>query len=337
MMNRLRSSSTITLVERPQLNESEFKQVEDWFQGFDRYNQLVTLNVSREQTYKSEAFSRIAKILSQNCGGRFIHGLPEAVLDFSLLWCPASPQRRKESTEPTWSWTGWDGPVNFPFDPTNSPDLSSLPRSEGEWFRSEVLHYHVGPKAAPYTVRREKNKKLRIRYPPYFHAPRGYDIGPESDTLRFAAYTIPADGFTAEQLHYDGKQIPCSHLVNEKNQHCGVIMDFEESISAPSSTGPFEFVLVSRNRRQEPATNTRRPIIATIHPPGTPIWDGTRFVWDQEVVDFDESVYEAGAWKLLNVILIRWVGDHAERVAVARIHEDAWKRSGPVKREIVLR
>lgn len=336
-MNRLRSSSTITLVEQPQLQESEFKQIEDWFLGFDRYNQLVTLRISREQAHASDTFSRISKILSQNCGGRFIHGLPEAVFDFSLLWCPAAPITRKDSTEPTWSWTGWEGPVNFPFDPTNSPDLLSLPKSEGEWFRSEILHYHIGPKSMPYTIRREKNKKLRTHYPPYFHAPRGYDISADSSTLRFAAYTIPADGFTAEQLHYDGKKIPCSHLINEKDQQCGVIMDFEESISAPSSTGPFEFVLVSRNRRQEPATSTRRPIVSTIHPPGTPIWDGSRFVWDQEIIDFDENVYQAGPWKMLNVILIKWVDDHAERVAVARIHEDAWKQCEPVKKEIVLR
>jgi hypothetical protein len=40
---------------------------------------------------------------------------------------------------------------------------------------------------------------------------------------------------------------------------------------------------------------------------------------------------------MLNVILIKWVGEHAERVAVARIHEDAWLQCAPIKKEIVLR
>ena len=31
------------------------------------------------------------------------------------------------------------------------------------------------------------------------------------------------------------------------------------------------------------------------------------------------------------------VGDHAERVAVARIHEDAWLRQNPTKKDIILR
>ncbi|KAF2193366.1 hypothetical protein K469DRAFT_690964 [Zopfia rhizophila CBS 207.26] len=338
LINRLRSSSSVTLVEEPLiLQESEFKQIETWFAGFDRYNQLVT-HLSRNQSYPSDTFSRISGILSENCGGRFVHGLPEAVFDFSLLWCPAGNLTRKDSNEPTWSWTGWDGPVNFPFDPTNCPDLLGLPRSEGEWFRSEILQYHIGPQSAPYTVRREKKEQqLRIQYPPYFHAPWGYDTNPDSNTLRFSAYTIPADGFTAEQLHYRGKEIPCSHLINEKDQHCGVIIDFEEAISAPSSTGPFEFVLVSRNLRREPATQTRRPVIPTIHPPGTPIWYENHFVWDKEVMDYDEEVFENGPWKMLNVILIKWVGNYAERVAVARIHEDAWLKCSPNKQEITLK
>ena len=159
----------------------------------------------------------------------------------------------------------------------------------------------------------------------------------DSNALRFTAQTIPADGFSAEQLEFDGKRIPCSHLINSKNQHCGVIMDFEESISAPSSSGPFEFVLVSRNLRRTPATHTRRPASSTIHPPGTPIWHDGRFIWDQEVADYDEDLFDSGAWKMLNVILIKWVGDHAERVAVARIHEDAWLQCNPIKQEIILR
>ncbi|KAF2706260.1 hypothetical protein K504DRAFT_447973 [Pleomassaria siparia CBS 279.74] len=337
MMNRLRSSSSVTLVDEG-IQESDFKHIDNWYHGFDRYNQLVTTQTSPNQSYESEEFSRISNTLTKNCGGRFLHGLPEAVFDFSLLWCPAGSLTRKDSQEPSWSWTGWEGPVNFPFDVTNSPDLQSTPKSDGQLFRSEVTQYHVGPQSAPYTVRREKKEAdLRIQFPPYFHAPRGSDASVDSNTLFFTAYTIPAEGFSIEQLTYENKEIPCSHLINESKQHCGVIMDFEEAISAPSSTGPFEFILVSRNLRREPLTHTRRPAVPTIHPPGTPIWDGTRFVWDQEVVDFDEEVFATGPWKVLNVVLIKWVGDHAERVAVARIHEDAWLKLSPVKKHIVLR
>ncbi|KAF2468534.1 uncharacterized protein BDR25DRAFT_304952, partial [Lindgomyces ingoldianus] len=349
LVGKLRSPSSTTLVDLqseskspetklPEFTPSEFEQIEHWFAGFAYYNQLVTLRVSKNQTGDPDvAFSNFTKIISKKIGGQFIHALPEAVFDLSLLWCPAGPLKRKDSTEPSWSWTGWDGPVNFPFDPTNSPDLLSMPRDEGEWFRSEILQYHIGSESAPYTIRREKQeRKLRIHYPPYFHAPRGYDANADSDTLRFSAYTISADGFTSEQLDHHGKAIPCSHLINDDDQQCGVIMDFDESISTPSSTGPFEFVLVSRSLLREPASKTRTPALPTIHPPGTPIWANDRFVWDEEIVDFDNEVFPSGPWVLLNVILIKWVGNYAERVAVARIHENAWKQCKPVKRDIVL-
>lgn len=76
-----------------------------------------------------------------------------------------------------------------------------------------------------------------------------------------------------------------------------------------------------------------------MHPPGTPIWDGERFVWDEEVVDFDENVFAGGEWVVCNVMLIRWdeARGHAERVAVGRMHEDAWNALDPQRNEIVLR
>lgn len=75
-----------------------------------------------------------------------------------------------------------------------------------------------------------------------------------------------------------------------------------------------------------------------MHPPGTPIWDGERFVWDEEVVDFDEEVFAKGEWCMLNVMLVRWdeMRGVAERVAVGRIHEDAWRKLEPVRKEVVL-
>lgn len=335
-MNRLRSSSNASLASN-QSQDLDFDEVENWFYGFQKYNQLVSTEVSPKMEYQSSGFSKASKALTKNCGGQFLHGLPEAAFDFSLLWCPAEKISRQDANEPSWSWTAYNGPVNFPFDPTSCPEVYRAPRSEGEWFRSEIMNLHIGPEDAPYTVRREKCNSLRIKYPPYFHAPRGSDTSTESKTLRFTTSTISAVGFTSEQLHFQDKEIPCSQLLNDKEQHCGVIMDFESSISAPSSTGPFEFILLSRNLRREPAEQTRRPALPTMHPPGTPIWDGERFLWDQEVVDFDDDLFESGPWKMLNVMLIKWVGGHAERVAIARIHEDAWTQCSPTKKDIVLR
>lgn len=336
MVNRMRSPSNASTASNKS-QDSNISEVENWFYGFRRYNQLVSAKSLTEQASASPDFAKAAKVLTKNCGGQFLHGLPEAAFDFSLLWCPADKLSRGDTSEPSWSWKGYEGPINFPFDPTTCPDIYTTPRSEGEWFRSEIVNLHIGPVSSPYTVRREKCNSLRTKYPPYFHAPRGTDATIESDTLRFAASTISADGFTADQLHYQNREIPCSQLLNDKDQHCGVIMDYESTISQPSSTGPFEFVLLSRNLRREHSERTRRPSLPLMHPPGTPIWDGEHFVWDEEVADFDDDLFQPGPWKMLNVMLIKWVGEHAERVAIARIHEDEWMQRGPVRKEIVLR
>lgn len=62
-------------------------------------------------------------------------------------------------------------------------------------------------------------------------------------------------------------------------------------------------------------------------------------MWDEEIVDFDEKVFETGEWKVLNVMLIRWdeTRGQAERVAVGRMHEDTWNELGPQNKDVVMR
>jgi hypothetical protein len=335
VVNRLRSSSSASsLGGKSRVDDND---IHDWFQGFRRYNELVTTEISPNHSYDPSAFSKATRTLTKNCGGQLIHGLPEAAFDFGLLWCPTSELTRRDNTnEPTWSWTAFHGAVNFPLDPTTCPDISNAPKSSGEIFRSEITNFHIGPAASQYTIRREKNGSLRTKYPPYFHAPRGSDASVESNILRFSAYTISADSFHSTQLHHHGAEIPCSQLFNAKNQHCGVIMDRLSALDEPSPIGPFEFVLLSRNLSREAVSHTRRPTSSVIHPPGTPIWDGETFLWDEVVAEHDES-YEEGEWSMCNVMLVRWHGDVAERVAIARMHEDAWVEMGPVRKEVVLR
>lgn len=335
MVNRIRSASNASIPKDP-IQELGFKDIDDWFTGFQRYNQLVTMS---ERSHTTPEYTKASKQLTKNCGGNFIHSLPEAMFDFSLLWCPADASVARDDSAPSWSWTSHSGRVNFPFDPTTCPDTFTLPRSTGETFRSEIQNFHIGPQTDLYTIRRDKHSSLRIQYPPYFHAPRGSDHTLESSTLRFTTQTTPADGFTAAQLHYAGTEIPCSQLLNPEGKHAGVLMAHESAISAPHYHGPYEFVLLSRNKRVEPAEGTRKPAKNTMHPPGTPIWDGTAFLWDEEVVDFDDEVFAQGEWCLLNVMLIRWNEKRglAERVAVGRIHEEAWNALGPVRKEIVLK
>jgi hypothetical protein len=333
VVNRLRSSSSASsLGGKSRVDDND---IYDWFQGFRRYNELVTTEISPSQSYDAQAFAKATKTLTKNCGGQLIHGLPEAAFDFGLLWCPTSDLVRRDTNEPSWSWTAYSGSVNFPLDPSTCPDIYNTPKAAGELFRSEIQNFHIGPASSPYTVRREKNGSLRMKYPAYFHAPRGADASKESNTLRFTTQTISADRFRSEQLHHNDTELPCSQLFDAQDRHCGIIMDRLSSLSTPSPVGPFEFVLLSRTKCAEAVPHTRRPTNPTIHPPGVPVWDGERFLWDEVVQECGEELKE-GEWKMLNVMLIRWDGDVAERVAIARIHEDVWESEGPVRKEVVL-
>ncbi|KAF2739703.1 hypothetical protein EJ04DRAFT_519355 [Polyplosphaeria fusca] len=339
LVTRLRSSSNVTLVEGPKLEESDFKKIDSWWNGFEGYSQLVTLETSLDDAYAGARFAAICGILSKIAGNSsFFHGLPERAIDLALLWCPAGPTtRRKDSEEPSWSWTGWEGQVNFPFDPSNCPDLRRLPRSEGELFRSEISEFRVGPPESQYCLRREQDTAMRSTYATHFHAPYGKEPNADTNTLRFSAFTINADsGFDVEQMeNHDDRQLACSSLLVNKNT-CGILMDFEERLFKPHYAGEYEFVLISRNRYHEASKQPNAPTIPTYHPPGTPIWNGERFLWLQQIWEHDE-VYPEGPWKMLNVMLIRWHGDYAERVAVGKIHEDEWQKHKPTRRNIVLK
>ncbi|KAF2203593.1 hypothetical protein GQ43DRAFT_256567 [Delitschia confertaspora ATCC 74209] len=348
MVRRLRSSSNVSALSASSseglpfsVQESDFLEIWDWSAGFALYNQLVTTKLSHPGAADlSKSLVKIKKNLALHCDCRFVHGLPESVFDFALLWCPADAitTLKSDSEEPSWSWTAWDGPVNFPFDPTSCPDLKTLAKDEGPWFKSEIKRFDIGPQDAPYIIHRDrKDEKLRTQYPAFHHVP-SKDVNSDWNILRFEAWSIKCETFSAEQLYYEDKVVPCSHLINDDDQQCGVIMDYHTSISKPSDFGPYSFVLLSRNIRREAATKTRKPKIPTMHPPGTPIWAEDHFVWDGEFADFDEDVFALGPWKMLNVMLVQWNREETEasRIAVGRIHEDAWEKCGPEMRKITL-
>ncbi|KAF2494811.1 hypothetical protein BU16DRAFT_434204, partial [Lophium mytilinum] len=315
--------------------------VSEWLPGFDCYNQLVTMYTDQnlfktpERVETLIQFSNRLETISDNCGGHLCNGLPEAVLDLALLWAPAGPLVRNDDS-PSWSWAGWLGQVNYPFDPTNCPDLRG--GNSKIWFKSEIREFHIGSESSPHTIRRSQDPNLRIGYPEYNEplSDPSDEVDANSGTLQFWTQTISARGWAVEQLKRSKGQIPCSHLVNPKGKHCGVVMDYEHALPNFDAGAKYEFALLSRNISQEPISTVKRSKTPTIHPPGTPIWENKRFLWNEDVVDYDPREYKAGPWALLNVLLIKWEDGKAERVGVARIHEDAWASASPRRNFVVL-
>ncbi|KAK7183703.1 uncharacterized protein CC84DRAFT_1170945 [Paraphaeosphaeria sporulosa] len=332
------------------LKREDFKEVEGWFDAFQKYNRLITNQVSGNSNFPAEELSKIQKTICEVEGGRFINDLPEALFDIALLWCPAGEMTRKsvtESSEPSWSWTAWNGAVNFPFDPSSCPDV----RRRGEapvFFKSKITSFVLGPESGceRYTImNRAMSLKLdpistqrpRIEYPTAgLQLLASEPPKVQSDTLRFTAQKVDASAFKMEQIYDEEKQpLLCTGLIDSQDRPCGVLMDYKKKIVAHQQDGKLHYILLSVNRRV-PSTFSKSSNNIS-HPSGIPIWKDGRFLKEEEIGD-PEDYNNDGEWKMYNVMLIQefeaktlddgsFQEAFARRVAVGRIHEDAWNEA----------
>ncbi|CAO2655398.1 Nn.00g104620.m01.CDS01 [Neocucurbitaria sp. VM-36] len=99
--------------------------------AFIAYTKLVETYSQRNLTFKSDilkAFAGMFAVLEEHFQGTVVHGLPAAVISHALLWSPGArlPRRNTSSSTnlslptdhpdplfPSWSWVGWDGPVEY--------------------------------------------------------------------------------------------------------------------------------------------------------------------------------------------------------------------------------
>lgn len=51
---------------------------------------------------------------------------------------------------------------------------------------------------------------------------------------------------------------------------------------------------------------------------------------------YDPTRFPMYTWCLLNVMLVDWEGDYAERIAVGQLHADAWQAATPTTELIQL-
>ncbi|KAH8590650.1 hypothetical protein B0O99DRAFT_691431 [Bisporella sp. PMI_857] len=97
---------------------------------FSAYAKLVEVYSHRNLSFKSDilkAFAGMFAVLEEHFDSATLHGLPAVVISHALLWSPAARLPRRggqlpsfsstfttlDSEFPTWSWIGWDGPVEY--------------------------------------------------------------------------------------------------------------------------------------------------------------------------------------------------------------------------------
>jgi hypothetical protein len=59
------------------------------------------------------AFSGILRFLGRPLHAPFFFGLPSSLFDIALLWKPDDACERGPTSQPSWSWTGWNGCARY--------------------------------------------------------------------------------------------------------------------------------------------------------------------------------------------------------------------------------
>jgi hypothetical protein len=326
-----------------------------WIAGFRVYESLVTLYCRRQLTYPADvlnAFSALSKTLERVYFGHFLEGLPEAVFDFGLLWIPAGPLQRRRHIEEgspeepplfrSWSWAGWEGLVEF-YSVLVSNDMNFTHRT----FRSEIKVMAVENNGDLRIVERQKfvlqsgdertNGKTqadlleesrddsafqslvqeRLEYQ-RAHSANTPSPVPGQNVLHFWAQSIRATSFAIQPGTHGHSAILATQIFDSKSRHCGLLFDNYHSIYTQAQLPDCEYILLSRIKEHRFYHTVSSLFVA------------------QRLWSYDHYGWKGPEWCACNVMLIRWQGKVAERVAIGMIHGNAWEDSAPIPRYIRL-
>jgi hypothetical protein len=298
------------------------------------YEQALVEYTHRDISFPSDflnAFEGVMAVLTDSMGTEFWQGLPEKYLDQALLWqlrgaylrrrvrpTPGAPSSL-EPLFPSWSWAGWESPVNL-----HDYMAISQHRTEVDWFivRNDgvSVRLKVGQNDhVNITYREDGNKDVT---PPLINMndflpnilPRSQiDISSKEwqKARTLACYT------THNSFLLDGTQHSLGHeavwrtsinlaIKDSQDFTVGCILvppDLaDECLKKPQM---YDFILISRSLRTK---------------------------INQKSQYFDENAYVTRDWCTLNVMLVVKARSDQEifhRVGVGILHEDAWVGAQP--------
>jgi hypothetical protein len=306
-----------------------------WSKDFYHYTHLLEDYTSRQLSYQGDlllAFSGIQTRFMISSGGDFICGLPEVVFDQALLWVPKGKRILDRRTDPvslsssisiqapSWSWTGWHGPVeNVLSNSMRLEDLiPSIQRFEiyGPNVRRSVQRHPA--RAGDPEREAEELAKLRVvgeccvDSSPF----QTYFLVFETDTIQLKRFRVFERSLLTRTLANCGK----TGILDENGKGCGVFFnklpnDIYSDVSALSliALSHWKYNLHSE-------------------------WALTEYfgINTYSYNDVDPSLKYEWESRILVVMLVKWIPLEtrvgvrmAERVAIGSIHVNAWVKSSP--------
>jgi Heterokaryon incompatibility protein (HET) len=353
--------------------ESEHDQTTRQTHDFDGYAELIELYSKRQLSFQTDALNAVAgmlKVMQNRLGGDLIAGVPSQYLDLVMMWSPAEPLDRTTpigagaNVFPTWSWTAWTSRKQFRLAYNSSgydDPVREFAASDVDCFtmlyegklvkifkslgrRSQDDNTVMAPDVQRRRISEGQDDTLRKamtgvgtahahKYTPYAIRMTQGVLGPSfgPNVLQFWAYTVSIEAFQfaniegslisePEHGNQRGEQYVNS-LLDSRGKHCGLLFkpQARSKYRGVMNKDVMEYVLISSF-----GDSTRRRYgIETI---------------DQSVKPFDAHAFP---WRgkgsgLVNVMLIEWFEDIAERFTVAQINRLAWENARPVRKHIRL-
>ncbi|KAL5330800.1 hypothetical protein ACEPPN_000323 [Leptodophora sp. 'Broadleaf-Isolate-01'] len=245
-----------------------------WSQALLVYYELVELYSSRSLSYPDDvvnAFAGFSSVFAESCGGSFVAGLPTAALASSLLWVSKSPLSRRPSCHntrfPSWSWTGWDGPVIYLYHPPSLHDERSTTEIRLEMQSLEILlndsldasvrlndvEDEVALLSAgivrDFSLDKAHNVVVRARST----EPSSEDL-PPVDLLQFHAWIVDTRAFNISPergISRSSSVYPTLSLFSRgSKKRCGVLFGVLDGDSARICLGDWQFKLAAISRQE---------------------------------------------------------------------------------------
>ncbi|KAJ3538980.1 hypothetical protein NM208_g5667 [Fusarium decemcellulare] len=338
-------TNAVTLSSRS-TNELEQEVGDDPRQRFNVYRSLAMQYAGRTLTYPSDSLNAFVGILSalrDSFGWRFASALPEQRFDLALLWTPIFRSRLRPREplapacrSPTWCWTAWEKNIYW--------NRWRLYAYVGKLvtLKTEVKSFIIKDKGGVRWIIRD-DREAQPRCPPTLsEAFEMIDLDDSSTTpaLIFDAPSVGVDMYTISAPQPDPSRAtqPFSDfftntlrgqlwIYDAAGHHCGSIRG--PATWAPSEDGFYEFVLLSRSDQDKV---TQADVDG--YRDNLPLEYPSAEEYYEEV--FDTSVYEHKPWWALNILLVEWKGDLAERVAAGQLHVDAWHTSQKMKSFVLV-
>jgi hypothetical protein len=316
----------------------------DWDRGFGFYAEIIQEYSWKRLTYPEDvmnAFSGMLSALEQHTGWSFTHNLPEELIDWALLWIPAGHHQRRPPPQsgpllqfPSWSWTGWLGPITFNLAFGYALDIlfSLLKEVEVEFVEENTSTLRNSHRII--TGKNESGGHSTFEFAKSPPVPKIVHLVPEASgsTLRFTTMVISAAHFRTEELQPWEWDPEATSDKRARASQSGVLVTLNDEVAGCFLGVSADFLRHYRWSHLQLLAISRTEVSWLMEGMKMLARSGSSILVEYQDRNASKSSHDI----VFNVMLVQKRGRFHERVAVGRIFRNSWNKFNPVEETIQL-